>query len=387
MSQRSRKEYLERIWPRYQRAGREYKRRILDEFCVNAEYDRKHAIKLLNRPVSTRRQPPGPVPAYGEAERHVLAYLWRQTDYLCSKRLKAALPLWLPHYERHAGELLPELRQRLFQISPATIDRLLEPIRAKIAPRGRCGTRPGTLFRTQIPIRAEEWNVKEPGFLEADTVAHCGQSLAGSFVWSVTYTDIMTGWTESRAVWNKGAEGVLAQTRTVEAALPFPVLGFDCDNGGEFLNYHLLRYFQKRVRPVSFTRSRPYHKNDNAHVEQKNWTHVRQLFGYDRFEDPSGVSFMNDLYAKEWSWFHNFFCPSLKLARKERIKSRWVKTYEKPVTPYQRLLQWSGLREEKRKHLEELYQQLDPIALKTTIERKLKCFFTAMQQAKKLKAV
>lgn len=382
MSQRSRKEYLERIWPRYQRAGREHKRCILDEFCINSEYDRKYAIKLLNRPLGTRQKPPGPTPTYGEAERQVLAYLWRKTDYLCSKRLKAALPLWLPHYERHQGSLSPETRQRVLWISPATMDRLLAPIRAKHAPHGRCGTRPGTLLRTQIPIRAEEWNVNEPGFLEADTVAHCGQSLAGNFIWSITYTDIMTGWTESRAVWNKGAEGVLTQTREVEAALPFPVLGFDCDNGSEFLNYHLVAYFQKRNRPVAFTRSRPYHKDDNAHVEQKNWMHVRQLFGYDRFEDPSGIALMNDLYAREWSWFHNFFCPSLKLCHKERIKSRWVKTYDQPATPYQRLLQWSGLSEEKRKRLETLYCSLDPIALKATIERKLKHFFTIIQQAK-----
>lgn len=251
-----------------------------------------------------------------------------------------------------------------------------------MAPHGRCGTRPGTLIRTQIPIRAEAWNVNQPGYLEADSVAHCGQSLAGSFIWSVTYTDIMTGWTESRAVWNKGLAGVLAQTRDVEATLPFPILGFDCDNGGEFLNYHLLRYFQKRHRPVTFTRSRPYHKDDNAHVEQKNWTHVRQLFGYDRFEEPSGVALMNDLYAHEWSWFHNFFCPSLKLVHKERIKSHWVKTYAKPVTPYQRLLQWPDLCEQKRKQLATLYQQLDPIALKATIERKLKRVFTAMQPTK-----
>lgn len=382
MSQRSRKEYLERIWPRYQRAGREYKRRILDEFCINGEYDRKHAIKLLNRPLGTRQRPPGPTPTYGEAERQVLAYLWRKTDYLCSKRLKAALPLWLPHYERHAGTLSAEIRQRLLRLSPATIDRLLAPIRVKHALRGRCGTQPGTLLRTHIPIRAEEWKVDRPGFLEADSVAHCGGSMAGSFIWSITCTDILTGWTESRAVWNKGFEGVLTQTREVEATLPFPILGFDCDNGAEFLNYHLLRYFQKRKQPVIFTRSRPYHKDDNAHVEQKNWTHVRQLFGYDRFEDPTLVELMNDLYRQEWSWFHNFFCPSMKLRHKERVKSRWVKTYDKPVTPYQRLLQWPGFSEEKRQQWEALYQQLDPIDLKATIERKLKRFFTTMRQVK-----
>ena len=192
MSQRSRQEYLKRIWPRYQRVGRKYRQLILNEFCINCEYDRKYAIKLLNRPFGGRQRPPGPEATYGEAELEVLAYLWRQTDYLCSKRLKAALPIWLPHYERYHGALNMDIRERLFRISPATIDRLLAPLRAKMAPRGRCGTRPGTLIRTQIPIRAEEWNVNKPGYLEADTVAHCGETLAGSFVWSMTCTDIMT---------------------------------------------------------------------------------------------------------------------------------------------------------------------------------------------------
>lgn len=384
MSQRSRKEYIARIWPRYQRSGRKHKQLILNEFCINCEYDRKYAIKLLNKPLGVRQRPPGPETTYSEAEQEVLAYLWRQTDYLCSKRLKAALPIWLPYYERHKGTLSPDVRRRLGQISPATIDRLLAPIRAKAAPHGRGGTRPGTLIRTQIPIRAEEWNVNQPGYLEADTVAHCGESLAGNFVWSITCTDIMTGWTDSRAVWNKGAEGVLTQIRDLEKALPFPILGFDSDNGGEFLNYHLLRYFQKRPRPVCFTRSRPYHKDDNAHVEQKNWTHVRQLLGYERFENPELVKLINDLYCQEWSWLKNFFCPSMKLRHKERIKSRWVKNHDKPATPYQRLLQWQGLSVEKRLALEKLYQQLDPIAIKTAIERKLKRIFVLVhpQQVK-----
>ena len=386
MSQQSRKEYLTRIWPRYQQAGREHKQLILNEFCINCEYERKHAIKLLNKPLGGRQRPSGPKATYGKAELEVIAYLWHQTDYLCSKRLKAALPIWLPHYEFHKGTLASGVRERLERVSPATIDRLLAPVRAKAAPHGRCGTRPGTLIRTQIPIRAEEWNVNKPGYLEADTVAHCGESLAGSFVWSITCTDIMTGWTESRAVWNKGAEGVLAQIRDVEKALPFPISGFDCDNGGEFLNYHLLKYFQERPRPVTFTRSRPYHKNDNAHVEQKNWMHVRQLFGYDRFENVELVKLMNDLYSQEWFWFQNFFCPSMKLRHKERIKSRLVKNHDKPITPYQRLLQWQGLSAEKRQALEKLHQQLDPINIKAAIERKLKHIFSLVH-LKNLKAV
>ncbi len=383
MSQPSRREYLKKIRPRYQRAGRKHKQLILNEFCLNCGYERKYAIKLLNKPITCRKSPPGPKATYGEAERKVLAYLWRQTDYLCSKRLKTALPIWLPHYERHKGPIDPDVLKRLTRISPATIDRLLKPIRAKLKRRQRCGTRPGTLLRTQIPIRAEAWNVFVPGYLEADTVAHCGGSLAGSFIWSITYTDIFTGWTESRAVWNKGAEGVVMQTKKLEATLPFPILGFDCDNGSEFLNYHLVRYFTDRKNPVCFTRSRPYHKDDNAHVEQKNWMHVRQLFGYERFEHPELLERMNDLYQQEWSWFQNFFCPSMKLIHKERIKSRWVRKHDEPITPYQRLLKWKELSIDKRQELEKTYEQLDPIAIKAKIESKLKRIFALVHKQPK----
>ena len=174
---------------------------------------------------------------------------------------------------------------RLNSISAATIDRLLKPIRAKIGGRGLSGIKPGKLLKKHIPIQSGVWDVSQPGFMEADTVAHCGDSLAGDFVWSLTMTDICTGWTECRATWNKGADGVMTQIKTIQQALPFPIRGFDCDNGSEFLNWNLLRYFQSYEQPIKFARSRPYHSNDNAHVEQKNWSCVRQLFGYDRIGD------------------------------------------------------------------------------------------------------
>jgi len=159
---------------------------------------------------------------------------------------------------------------KLCNISPSTIDRLLKPVRTQFTNKGHCGTKPGTLLKNQIPIQTSTWDCSQPGFFEADTVAHCGNSLAGNFVWSLTFTDILTAWTENRAVWNKGAQGVLDQIKHIEQNLVFPILGFDCDNGSEFLNYHLFRYFTDRpVLPVRFTRSRPYKKNDNAHVEQK----------------------------------------------------------------------------------------------------------------------
>jgi hypothetical protein len=208
-----------------------------------------------------------------------LKKIWLAANLPCSKRLKAILPLWLPAYVKEFGSLSLEVVQSLRWISPATLDRLLEATRVKY--RGRTTTKPGTLLRKQIPIKTNQWDETKPGFLEADTIAHCGETLLGQFAYTIDTVDIATGWTEQRAVWGKGETDVLKQIQDIEDSLPFPLLGFDCDNGGEFLNWHLMKHFQ-REKPVQFTRSRPYHKDDNAHVEQKNWTHVRQWFGYHR---------------------------------------------------------------------------------------------------------
>lgn len=386
MSQRSRREYLERIRSRYQGAGRKYKKLILDEFCEVCGCERKYAIKLVNRLPKPRKRPPGPRPRYGEAERGVLKRIWEHAEQICSKRLRSALVLWLPFYEKHYERIGPRVCRNLKAISPATIDRLLAPVRAQVAGRGRTGTRPGTLIRTQIPIRTNHWDVSQPGFLEADSVAHCGESMAGNFIWSITYTDILTGWTVSRAVWNRGAERVVEQTRDIEQSLPFPIQGFDCDNGGEFLNWHLIRYFTERKQPVQFTRGRPYHKDDNAHVEQKNWTHVRQLLGYERFEDPALLDPINDLYRYEWELLHNFFCPSAKLVQKQRVKSRYVKKHDQPQTPYQRLLQWDGLSQQAKQKLKATYKQLDPFELAAAIEQKLRRIFQLHHKTRLQKA-
>jgi hypothetical protein len=244
-------------------------------------------------------------------------------------------------------------------------------VRARTGHKGLCGTKPGTLLKNQIPIRTQNWGITEPGFMEADTVAHCGNSLAGNFAWSLTLTDILTTWTEIRATWNKGAGGVCEQIEDIESCLPFTLLAFDCDNGSEFLNYHLVRYFSDRPKEVAFTRSRPYKKNDNAHVEQKNWTHVRQLFGYDRIEDVALIPLMNDLYANEWSLYQNHFCPNMKLI-KQRINARYKKKYEVPKTPYQRLLDCDHITDEVKSRLWDIHQTLNPFMLKQTIEKKLR---------------
>ena len=318
MGKHERQAYLKAIRSRYSRAGKKAKVTILDEFCAVCGYHRKYAIRLLNKrgkPKTKRRV--GRKPTYASAEfMTALKRIWFASDQMCSKKLKAALPLWLPFYETRYKALSQETQNQLLAVSAATIDRLLKRVRAAHGRKGMGGTRPGSLLKNQIPIRTDFWDVSQPGFVEADTVAHCGNSLAGDFVWSLTMTDILTTWTENRATWNKGAEGVRTQIHDIEANLPFQLLGFDCDNGSEFLNHHLLRYFTNHPTVTSFTRSRPYKKNDNAHVEQKNWSHVRQLFGYDRFDDHCLVAMMNNLYANEWSLYQNHFCPSMKLVSK-----------------------------------------------------------------------
>lgn len=375
MGPEGKKEYIEAIRRRYRESGRKRKTLILDELCAVYGYGRKYAIRVLSRRCKRPKLKRGPDVIYGEEVFEVVKELWLASDRMCSKRLKAAIPLWLPYYEREYAPLSPEIREKVLFLSPATIDRLLRTTRMKGHLKGLCGTKPGTLLRNQIPILTDHWDITSPGFLEADTVAHCGNSMAGNFVWSLTFTDIYSGWTENRATWNRGSHGVIEQIEDVESRLVFPLLGFDCDNGAEFLNHHLLRYFAERSNPVKFTRGRPYCSNDNAHVEQKNWTHVRQLLGYDRFENPEMVGAINNLYTQDWSLFQNFFCPTFKLKSKKRVNSKYRRQYDLPTTPYQRLMESSHVSPEGKARLQKTFQELDPFQLKSEIERKLRIIF------------
>lgn len=375
MSQESRKEVLERMRQRYAWRGRAGRSRLLDEVCEMCGLERKHAIKVLGGKRSIpgeRGGRGGPRRRYGAAELEVLKAIWLAAEQPCGKRLAAAVPEWLPYYELEERALEAELRAGLCAMSAATIDRLLAPCRVSLGSRGRCGTRPGTLLRKQIPVRTEHWDVQGPGWLEADTVAHCGESMAGDFCWSVTLTDVHTQWTETRAIWNRGQHAVCARIAEVEAALPFAILGFDCDNGGEFLNWHLVDYFCRRPKPVPFTRSRPYRKNDNARVEQKNWTHVRQLVGYGRLEEAAQAEALNALYAAQWGWFRNFFCPVMKHLRTEVKGSQKKRVYDRPATPFARLKRCGQMEPGQLARLEKLKATLNPFQLKREIERQLR---------------
>ena len=377
MSQNEKKAYYYAIKNRYLKAAKKEKSVILEEFCKVCGYNKKYAIRLLNKeePFFKKNKSPGRKPIYySEDFINVLKNIWIATDYICSKRLKSAIPLWLPYYESIYGQLSQKIIQELHKVSSATIDRILRPIR-KIGNKGLCCTKPGSILKTQIPIKTDNWDVDKPGFMEADTVAHCGNSTQGDFIWSLTMTDIHTGWTENRAVWNKGALGVIEQIKSIEKAIPFDLLGFDCDNGSEFLNHHLLRYFTDNGKNTKFTRSRPYKKNDNAHVEQKNWTQVRHLFGYDRLDIETLIEPMNDLYSNEWPLFNNYFRPSQKLIKKIKINSKYIKKYDIPKTPYMRVIESDYVSDIMKKILKSKFDKLNPFELKIMIENKLKIIF------------
>jgi hypothetical protein len=381
MSLSAKRESLARIHGRYQRAGRPHKSRILDEFCATCGYHRKAALRLLNRPLPTAPpKRPGPKRTYEPAQvLPVLKAVWLASDQLCSKLLQAALPEWLEHHQRRCAPLPEAFKKKLLKISPAQIDRLLRPARVQHPKKGLSATRPGTLLRQAVPTRSGPPDTTRPGSVEADTVAHCDDSTEGDYVNSLTFTELFSGWTENRAVWNKSAQAVLTQLQELEQVVPYPMKDFHTDNGGEFLNWALHRYVTGRAVKLPWTRSRAYRKNDNAHCEQKNWTHVRQLFGHERFGHAQLVPLMNELYAQEWSQLTNHFKPTFKLLRREKKDGKTRRIYEQhPQTPYQRLLQSPDIPEGTKARLRTEHAGLDPFALKKSLESKLKKFFTAL---------
>lgn len=372
---------LEPFRRRYWVSNRQGKSKLLSELVDLYGYNRKYLIQAMNDIEEKVPKKRGKRRRYGDDVIEPLKRIWLATDQMCSKRLKAAMVLWLPYYD---GALSERVRKQLLKLSAASIDRLLKPYRVQYKRHGLCGTKPGYLLKNQIPIKTDNWDVCQPGFVEADTVAHCGNSMSGDFVWSLTLTDIATGWTENGATWNKGSEGVIEQIKVIEKRLPFGLKGFDCDNGSEFLNWHLVRYFTEEKTPtVAMTRSRPYKKNDNAHVEQKNWSHVRHLLGYDRFDNPQAVPLINALYANEWSLYQNFFMPSQKLKSKERINSKYRKRYEPAKTAYQRIMEAETVADETKQRLSTLFSELNPFALRKGIEQKLKHIFRYVKINKK----
>lgn len=381
MSRRSRRDYLQSIYARYQKADRREKQRILDEFCANCRYHRKHAIRLLNhslplRPGKPRRRVRGQT--YGAKTMSVLKAVWEAADYPWSVRLKALLPEWMP-WIRGRFRLSTQTEEQLLRISARSIDYRLRGDKRKLRRRLYGRTKPGTLLKHQIPLKTDHWDVEVPGFTEIDLVSHSGNSAAGEFCYSLNLTDIHTGWTEAQAVLGKGQEAVRAALEAIRQALPFALRGIDSDNGSEFINGHLYRYCQ--AEGIQFTRGRPYKKDDNAHIEQKNWTHVRRLLGYVRYDGVEAREGINDLYRGELRRFQNLFLPSVKLASKKRVGSKVRRRYQAPQTPLQRL-EASGKADPVRlAELREQRARLDPFELSATIEAKLKRIFALSREA------
>jgi len=373
MSQGTRTEVLNKLRRRYQSAGAEHKGKLLDQAQELLGYHRKSAIRALGAVpvVGGPRIVTGRPVAYEPGQ--LLPWLrpiWQATDYACGRRLAAMLPEWIPAYEQHERRMPGEVREKLLLASGRTLDRLLAPLRGQGA--GRSLTRPGTLLRQQIPIRGSMWEEGKAGWMEVDTVALCGGSVAGEFVWMVDGVDYATTWVEVRAMWGRGQVGTLGALKDLEASLPFALLGLDSDNGGEFLNHHVLSWLQKRPRPVFMTRSRPYKKDDNAHVEQKNWTHIRQCFGYERHDNPEVVEPMNELVKGAYGQLLNFFHASLKLESKEREEGRIRRIYGAAQTPLARVLASDDVTGQTKQRLRQEKSRLNPFALKLAVTQSLK---------------
>ena len=364
MSIKSRQEYLARIRPRYLKASKEKKSVILNEYCEATGLVRKYVIRILSAKVSDKdkkdhvRKKRKPV--YDTFVVIKLKELWKLMDYPCGLRMKPMLSEWIRKLKSF-GEIIlsEEVENKLLKISASTIDRKLVKARTEEHRKTFSTTKPGSLLKSQIPIRTSSWEETQIGFCELDTVAHCGSSTAGLFAYTLNLVDILTGWDESETVLGKGEKGIVSALKNIEQRLPFPLRGIDPDNGGEFINYSMIEYCAENK--TGFTRGRPYKKNDNAHIEQKNWTHVRKTFGYSRIEDEEIIKKMNELNRNEIRLYKNFFQANVKLAKKERVgknKEKIKKVHDEAKTPYQRVLDCNQVGEENKIKLREVYEKL-----------------------------
>jgi Integrase core domain len=376
LAMEARREMVRHHAKAYQGARKGEKRKFLDMFVEATGYNRVYAARLLRQQgrrvwikpglavvgdgrVRVKRRRPK---VYGPEVVEPLKRIWRMLDYPCGKRLAPALAGVVPALERHRElRLAPEVRSKLLRISGASIDRLLAQEKRKNALKARSRTKPGSLLKSQIPVRTfAQWDEQAPGFLEVDLVAHDGGCAQGDFVQTLDATDVCTGWSEQRAVLNKAQQWVFEALVVIGQRLPFPLRGLDSDNGSEFINSHLLAFCQEHR--ITFTRARPYRKNDTCYVEQKNYSIVRRTVGYGRFTGSPAVQTLNTLYERV-SLRSNFFLPSMKLLNRHRQGSRVVKHHDTPRTPCQRVLDSPHVDSDAKAQLKRRYRQLNPAAL------------------------
>ena len=376
----ARREYVSHMQGRYRQASnRQEKSTLLTEVVGNFEWDRKHAIRKMNEKIVDSEKPwRRRKPIYPEKLVRILETVWEDGQYPWSVRLKELVVLWIV-WIRRRWHLTPQEERQLLAMSAATIDRRLAPYKRHASRKIYGKTKPGRWLRRTIPIQTESWDVPEPGWAEIDTVSHSGASAEGLWAYTVNQTDLMSGWTECRAILGKGSAEVKTAIEEMRRDLPFDLKGLDSDNGEEFINWVLDKYC--RDSKVQRFRSRPYKKNDQAHIEQKNWTHVRKLIGYDRYDTQAAVDAMNDLYRHEWRLFCNMFLPSVKLAQKIRVGSKIKRVYSKAQTPLDRLLASDKGDRVKLEALRRLRETLNPFELSAAINKKLAIIWALASKA------
>ena len=365
LSMAERKAVTKQMTKRYQRGSKKQKGIMLDELCALTGWTRRHARRALHQALhgasGTPRRPRRRI--YGEDVLEPLRQVWATLDGPSGKRLAPFMAEIVQALERCGElELPPEVRHKLLSISPATIDRALAPERRHLQVKGRSGTKPGSILKRQIPIRTfAEWDDARPGFCEVDLVAHDGGDPRGQFCQTLDLTCVATGWTETRALRNKAQRWVHDAIEDIERTLPFPLVGLDSDNGAEFINAQLLNWCEEHA--ITFTRSRPYRKNDNCFVEQKNWPVVRQQVGYARYDTPEELEALKGLY-RVLRLYVNFFQPQMKLVHKTRRGAKVTKRFDRARTPYQRVLGSPHVPEVAKRGLREIYLSLNPAQLK-----------------------
>jgi hypothetical protein len=388
MSNQSKQEYLESARARYSSRNRQGKGKMISEISDTFGWTRKHTIKALNGKANfgKKAKKRGRKATYGNAEQTVLIDIWKSSEQPCGILLKETIPLWLDSYQSNNGKLSAETLSKVISCSPRQLDRITKPHKLESNRHGRKTGRTSHRLKTLIPVQCGPQEVDRPGWFEADTVSHGGGSSTGAFMWSLTLTDLHTGWTELYGLWGNSGSEVCVGLRKIEARMPMTMLGFDCDNGSEFLNETLEKYLLSETRNVKWTRSRPYKKNDQAHVEQKNFTHVRQLLGYGRYDKIELVEKVNDLYESAWLPLRNYFTPAMKLVEKTRIGSKVKKVYDKPKTPCDRLLNCDKVSDETKAKLRKTRASLDPYELAKMIEIKLKSIYEIINEIEEQRA-
>lgn len=378
----ARNEYMDTLRQRYLHAGsRPEKSRILDEYCANTGQNRKYAIRKIHPGSSLgTKQRKKRKPLYDGQVVAALAQAWEIFDYPCGGRLKPLLVCEVDRLRAFGELLIPDaVAAQLKRIAPATIDRKLRHPREVLhLQRQRGLSRPSSLLYQKIPIKLDRWEPGQLGFLEIDLVEHCGSSAAGDFLNTLSTVEIASGWWEGEAVSGKGQERVFSAIQAIRGRTPFFWHGIDSDNGGEFINHLLYRYCQREG--LSFTRSRPYHKNDNAHIEGKNWTHVRKALGYLRYDSEEEKVLIEALYRGPYRLYMNFFQPVMKLVAKERMGGKVKRRYDSPQTPFQRLLASPQLSPRIKADLQAAYQIFNPAQLKRSIDALIDRLYDAYQE-------